>query len=172
MSRLAVVALLALTTTGPAQLALTPAGAALGLTLTTYATGFPNPGPGSHGPIGIAFRADGGVLVTVPLADATYLLPNHADGHVVTAAHRLATYVPAQSPGALAQIPSGASIQYFTTHLDLFGFSEAGAVLGNVAPVPEAIGLAPYPLPPLAPAGPLTGHLFVGTQSDGPVNPV
>ncbi len=54
----------ALSTAQPAQaqLTLTPAGTALGLGLTTFATGFPN--AFNVGPLGIAFPNAGGVLVS------------------------------------------------------------------------------------------------------------
>jgi hypothetical protein len=49
------------------QLTITPAGAAQGLSLSTFATGFPTTDTGTNGnggPLGIAFPAGGGVLVS------------------------------------------------------------------------------------------------------------
>jgi hypothetical protein len=62
-------------------LALTPAGQALGLTLSTFASGFPNgPTPtGNVGPLGIAFPAPGGVLVTDGNGPV-YRFPTDGDG--------------------------------------------------------------------------------------------
>jgi hypothetical protein len=168
----ATVAWILLTTAAAAQLTVTPAGGAMGLTLTTYATGFPNQGPGAEGPFGIGYRTDGGVFVTLPYANQLWLLPNHADGQVVTAANTLASYPFAFSPGGLAQVPSGSGFKYYATHLNLFEISPSGAVLGVVAPVPDAVGLTPFPFPPLAPPGPLTGHLFVGSFTAGSGNKI
>src|SRR3954467_1350175 len=52
--------------TASAQLTVTPAGAAQGFSLTTFATGFPtaNANPGVAGPIGMAFTSSGAVLVS------------------------------------------------------------------------------------------------------------
>jgi streptogramin lyase len=54
-----------------AQLTITPAGAAMGLSLSTFATGFPsiNVGSGNAGPLGITFPNSGGVLVSDALGN-------------------------------------------------------------------------------------------------------
>jgi hypothetical protein len=63
---------------------LTPAGTALGLTLTTFATGFPNPPQDpAIGPMGITFTHSHKVMV----ADRTgtlYVFPTDTDGQSVT----------------------------------------------------------------------------------------
>src|SRR4249919_2995008 len=62
-----------------ADLALTPAAIARGFTLTTFASDFPL--PGGSGPLGIAFRPDGRVLVAEQ-GSKIYLLPSHADDQI------------------------------------------------------------------------------------------
>lgn len=62
---------------GRAQLTITPAGAAQGLSLTTFATGFPN--SSSVGPLGIAFPTSGGVLVS-DYPGNVRLFPTDSDG--------------------------------------------------------------------------------------------
>jgi hypothetical protein len=59
-----------------AQLTITSAGGAQGLSLTTFAAGFPT--SSGVGPIGIAFSG-GGVLVT-DFPGHVRLFPSHADG--------------------------------------------------------------------------------------------
>jgi hypothetical protein len=64
-----------------AGLTLTPAGMAQGLSLTTFATGFPtvNVGNGLAGPFGIEFPTTGGVLVT-DVQNNIRLFPTDTDG--------------------------------------------------------------------------------------------
>ncbi|MCW3473985.1 SPASM domain-containing protein [Limobrevibacterium gyesilva] len=56
-----------------AQLAVTPAGAALGFTLTSFVTGFPNNGVG---PLGMAVNSDGNVIVNSSTENRNYVFSN------------------------------------------------------------------------------------------------
>src|SRR5438270_813460 len=71
-----------------ASLTITPAGAAEGLSLSTFATGFPHTIGGSGGdvgPMGIAFPSSGGVLVA-DFPGNLRLFPTDADGQSAASA--------------------------------------------------------------------------------------
>jgi hypothetical protein len=70
-----------------AQLTVTPAGAAQGLSLSTFATGFPtgDANPGVAGPIGMAFTSSGGVLVSDVPGDVR-LFATDTDGQTASSA--------------------------------------------------------------------------------------
>ena len=68
-----------------AQLTLTPAGVSQGLGLSTFATGFPTAFSGTLGPLGIAFTAGGGVLVSDRQGNVR-LFATDADGQIASAA--------------------------------------------------------------------------------------
>ncbi len=76
---LALLTTAALSTAQPAQaqLTLTPAGTALGFSLSTFASGFPN--SRDIGPLGIAFTTTGGVLVS-DYPGNVRLFPTDTDG--------------------------------------------------------------------------------------------
>src|SRR4051794_11399741 len=78
-----------------ASLMLTPAGAAQGFSLLTFATGFPTSGQlnGQGGPVGIAFTPGGGVLVS-DLPGNVRLFPTDVDGQSA------GSFAPAQNYGA------------------------------------------------------------------------
>lgn len=73
--------------TASAQLTVTPAGAAQGFSLTTFATGFPtgDANPGVAGPIGMAFTSSGGVLVS-DLPGDVRLFATDTDGQTASSA--------------------------------------------------------------------------------------
>ncbi len=74
--------LCASTSEANAQLSITAAGVAQGLSLTTFATGFPSDGNGV-GPLGITFTSNGGVLVSDAPGN-TRLFPSDTDGQNAT----------------------------------------------------------------------------------------
>ena len=94
---------LSLPATADASLTITPANASRGFVLTDFVSGFPN--SGAMGPIGIAFRPGGQVLVTDPGMNALYSLPGHTDGQLFAPSDSIAGY--ASPPWALAQVKIG-----------------------------------------------------------------
>jgi DNA-binding beta-propeller fold protein YncE len=74
---LSAVIVMSLSGAAQAALTLTAAGVAQGLSLSTFATGFPN--GGGVGPLGIVFPTSGGVLVSDTFGNVR-LFPSNADG--------------------------------------------------------------------------------------------
>src|SRR5438132_8975335 len=89
-----------------AVLTITPAGAAQGLTISIFASGFPNlasgNGSGNIGPQGIAFPTSGGVLVT-DYPGNVRLFPTDANGQTAASAPVGQNYGIGQALG-LAQV--------------------------------------------------------------------
>jgi hypothetical protein len=146
---------------------LTPFGTSRGFVLTTYASGFPDTAGGTGiGPIGIAFRTDGKVLVTDFVNSNIYLLPSHADGQ--TGGYPVATaYGPGSNKAiALAQVQNGNQWKYYlgqSTPGQISEVDQNGAFVQTIVSVPLS-GLAAYP-PGGAVTG-LTGHLFATAGND------
>jgi hypothetical protein len=57
-----------------------PPATADGFTLTTFASGFPNSGTNTPGPIGIAFPSSGSVMVTDVASGQVVIFPTDTDG--------------------------------------------------------------------------------------------
>jgi len=164
---LVVVALMLLSRPALAQLTLT--NNATGITLTTYVSGFAS-SPNNPGPLGVAFRPDGKVMVT-HWKDAqgdsdVFILPNHNDGQIAPTTPS-AIYAGEDNALGLAQIPDGSGgYRYFMTQyyvgrvieVDQDGAQVVGGLNVSIA---GATGIVPYPDPSFAPPGPLTNHLFV-----------
>ena len=153
-------------TSGPglAQLTLTTDGISRGFQITTFASGF-SFNTGQIGPLGIAYRTDGKVLVTdfdsFNAGSTIYVLPSHAGGQ--TSPFPGAVHYTYGDASGLAQIQVGTTWKYFLgqqvagkiVEIDSDGNYLADVVTGMNAPT----GMAPYP--PSAAVGPLTGHMFV-----------
>lgn|SRR5215469_10999874 len=139
-----------------ADLILTPAGVAEGLSLTTFATGFPN--SSSVGPLGVAFELGGTVLVTDDPGNIR-VFPSDTDGQTavpgqVTQNYGLSnavdlaqvggsTYMTRQGTGDLVQVNNDGTFNQVI-----------------VSGMPAATGLA---------ADPVTGHLFVSTLGNNAI---
>jgi len=141
-----------------AALTITPANAGRGFVLSDYATGFPNGGSGTAGPIGVAFEPNASVLVTDVADGDLYSLPSHADNQAVGASNVVTTFA---SPfWALAQVQIGGAWHYYGS--DLANFYEldpaTGAIVGTIYGA-GGLGIAPFP-PGVA--GSYAGHLFIG----------
>jgi len=134
-------------------------------TLATYASNFPN--TTSIGPLGIAYRLDGQVLVTDWADGKLRRLPNHGDGQ--TGPYPVAIDYGAARAIPLGQIQFGSVYKFFagrdTPNNDVIEIDQDGNIVGT--PVATGMGsprgMAAYPSLPNAPltVG-LTGHLFVG----------
>lgn len=82
------VSLAAVTAAIPAQassLTITTAGANLGFSLSTFASGFPSFGPGGIGPAGVAVNGNGQVLVHSQVDNLNYVFPD-VNGQTTTTA--------------------------------------------------------------------------------------
>jgi hypothetical protein len=137
-----------------ASLTLTPAGMAQGLSLTTFASGFPSADAGGGtfgGPLGIAFPTTGGVLVS-DLPGNVRLFPNDLDGQNAASAPIGHNYGSANAVG-LAQV--GSNI-YMTAQAlgDLVQINNNGTF--------NQIILTGLSVPVGLIADPFNGHLFVG----------
>jgi hypothetical protein len=146
--------LLAAAGAAQAQLIITAAGTAQGLSLSTFATGFPN--PASVGPLGVAFPKSGGVLVSDDPGNVR-LFPTDTDGQNAAAVPVAQTYGGANAAD-IVQV--GGNI-YMTRQSvgDVVQINNSGTFNQViVAGVPAATGMV---------ANPANGHLFVSTISDG-----
>jgi hypothetical protein len=133
-----------------ADLTLTAAGTAQGLSLSTFISGFPNSG---IGPLGTAFANDGGVLVSDYNSGTVYRFPSDANGQVASSSLISATFG-GNNPNDMAQV--GGNI-YMTRQGtgDLVQLNQNGTFNQSiVGGLPAATGLT---------ADPFTGHLFVST---------
>jgi hypothetical protein len=137
-----------------AGLTLTPAGVAQGLSLTTFASGFPN--SGGEGPLGIAFPSTGGVLVTDNPGNIR-LFPTDTDGQNAASVPVTHNYGSVNAVG-LAQV--GGAI-YMTQYA-------AGAVvqINNDGTFNQTIVTGFSNVDGIA-ASPLTGHLFISASGNG-----
>jgi hypothetical protein len=162
-------------------LTLTPAGVAMGFTLEPFASGFPNTGlPSGLGPFGVAYRADGRVLVGNQNGDI-YLFPSHADNQVAVPGMVVASYGSAAAIRSMAQ-----DYSYAHTYMAMANPNRVVEIDANgqlvrdvIAPgsIIDPLQLSIFPGAPIAPPSPLTGHLFVssglsGTNQIFDVNPL
>lgn len=155
-------------------LASTPSHAALTLTdyaantrhftMSTFASGFPVGGVGA-GPFGVAYRADGAVLVD-HYNGSIYIFPNHDDNQVAGAT-LTTNYGTGPSLRGFVQIYSNGVYHYYIarqTANDVIEVSPTtGVLIRTVATVSQPIGLVGYPPPPLGPVSTHSGHLFAST---------
>ncbi len=167
--RAATVGLLALTTLAAlsaarpaqAQLTLTPAGTALGFSLSTFATGFPT--DVGIGPLGIAFPSTGGVLVT-DFPGNVRLFPTDTDGQNAGSVPVAQNYGDRNAIG-LAQLGGNIYMTYRgpqeVVQLNLDGtFNQT--IVGNLG---AATGIV---------SNPANGHLYVSNIGNNiyDVNPI
>jgi hypothetical protein len=151
---------------GKGRIALTRAGQALGLSLSTFATGFPatagNGGTGSHiaGPTGIAFPAGGGVLVGDAPGNVRRF-PADADVPGQTA--------PSAPVGQNYGLDNALGLAQVGTHIYMTQLLNGQVVEINpdgtlnqviVSGIGKAAGIV---------ASPTTGHLFVSTIDNNQV---
>ena len=139
-----------------ASLTLTQAGIDQGLSLTTFASGFPNSG---IGPLGTAFTNDGAVLVSDYNTGRIYRFPSDTDGQVANAGLITANFG-GNNPNDMAQL--GSTI-YMTRQAtgDLVQLNQDGTLNHSiVGGMPAATGLT---------ADPFTGHLFVSTLGNNAI---
>ena len=137
-----------------AGLALTQAGVGQNLGLTTFVSGFPNSG---IGPLGTAFTAGGGVLVSDYNSGSVYRFGSDADGQVASAGLITANYG-ANNPNDMAQLGGGIFMTRQATG-DLVRLNQDGTLNQViVGGLPSATGLV---------ADPSTGKLFVSTIGNG-----
>lgn len=133
-----------------AAIALTPAGVAQGLKLTTFATGFPN--TDSVGPLGIGFTSNNGVVVSDKLGNVR-VFPTDVDNQVAAAAPVGQNYG-LNSATAIAQL---GNTLYMTRQSvgDLVQINQNGSFNQTiVSGLPFVTGLV---------ANPKNGHLYVST---------
>ncbi|MFO0960445.1 MAG: PEP-CTERM sorting domain-containing protein [Isosphaeraceae bacterium] len=139
-----------------ADMVLTAAGQAQGLSLTTFATGFPS--SGGVGPLGIAFPAGGGVLVSDQLGNVRRFATD-TDGQNAASAPIGQNYGGNNSAG-LARV--GNSI-----YMAQYGLGQVVQINDNgtfnqliVTGVSGAVGLA---------VNPLNNHLFLSTRGNNQI---
>jgi hypothetical protein len=138
-----------------AQLTLTPAGAAQNLSLSLFASGFPvgpTPGGANEGPLGIAFTASGGVLVSDNPGNVR-LFPTDTDGQNAASAPVGQNYG-ALNAAALAQVGGQIYMTQFNNG-DVVRINSDGTFNQVILTgVTTATGMG---------ADPGNGHLFVST---------
>ncbi len=163
VSLLALTSLAALSAARPAQaqLTLTPAGTALGFSLSTFATGFPT--RDNTGPLGIAFTSGGGVLVS-SIGGGVRLFPTDTDGQNAAFVKAAQSYGFKNAHG-LATI--GNSI-YMTQGIN----GDVVEINPNGTFNQKIVGGLGFALGIVADAS--SGHLFVSNQTDTifDVNPI
>ncbi len=146
--------ILALASQAQASLTLTPLGVGQDLSLTTFISGFPNSG---IGPLGTAFTADGGVLVSDYNSGSVYRFASDTDGQVASAG-RIAANYGAKNPNDMAQLGGGIFMTRQATG-DLVRLNQDGTLAQViVGGMPLATGLV---------ADPFNGRLFVSTLGNG-----
>jgi hypothetical protein len=151
-----------------AAIALTPAGTALGFTLSTFASGFPN--DQNVGPLGVAFTNTGGVLVTDKLGNIR-LFPTDTDGQLALAAPVTQNYgyEPATGRNGATGLAQVGSNIYMSRQLqgDVVQVNQNGTFNQVIVTgLPFVTGIV---------ANPANGHLFVstiGVEQVYEINPV
>jgi hypothetical protein len=141
-----------------AAMTLTPAGIAEGLSLSTFASGFPNSGATGVGPIGIAFPNSGGVLVTDNPAGTIQLFPTDTDG-------QNAASVPAMSSPAFGLTKLNGVIYASSVFGPVLQLNDNGTTNQTIV-TPTGEGIV---------ANPFTGHLYLadtGATSILDINPI
>jgi hypothetical protein len=137
-------------------------------TLDTFVSNVPTIGGAitGVGPIGVAFRADGKVLVTDAAGDILFY-PNHSNGQTAPCTCGLPTVPNRGTSNAvcLAMIQESTGWKYYMTE-DIAGvimqIDEDGQDVGAVVSLPGALCLIPYP--PAVVNG-HHGHLFATAES-------
>jgi hypothetical protein len=145
-------------------LTLTPAGQALGLSLSTFATGFPTTsgnggtGNGIAGPTGIAFPTSGGVVVGDAQGNVR-LFPSDTDGQTASSAPVGQNY---GLDNALGVAPVG-------THIYMNELLNGQVVEINLDGTLNQVIVTGVPLAAGMVANPTNGHLFVSTIGNNQV---
>jgi hypothetical protein len=143
-------------------LTVTPAGQAQGLSLTTFASGFPN--TSSVGPLGIAFPTTGGVLVS-DYPGNIRLFPTDTDGQNAASVPPTQSYGQANAHG-MAQV-NGIIYMAQQGNSDVVQVNNNGTFNQTIVTgIPGADGMA---------ANPFTGHFFVSAPNNSTiydVNPI
>jgi hypothetical protein len=148
-----------------AALTLTPAAVARGFSLTTWASGFPS--IGDIGPLNVAYRPDGGVLVDNNDGNI-YSFPVNADNQDATVTPITASYGAAFVPRGMAQTLFG---KYYLAQSNDAGrvveIDQNGTLLNGVFNLAHANEIAVFPNTTLASVDPNANHLFVDTPVNG-----
>ena len=148
-----------------AVLALTPAAAVRGFTLTTWASGFPS--IGNIGPLNIAYRPDGKVLVDNN-DGSIYQFPVNADNQDATVTPISANYGAAFVPRGMAQTLFG---KYYLAQSNDAGrvveIDQNGTLVNGVFNLAHANEISVFPTTTLASVDPNANHLFVDTPVNG-----
>jgi hypothetical protein len=145
-------------------LTLTPAGQALGLALSTFATGFPTTsgnggtGNGIAGPGGIAFPGSGGVLVGDAPGNVR-LFPTDLDGQTALAA----------PVGQSYGLDNALGVAMVGTHIYMAQLSSGRVVEINPDGTLNQVIVTGVPLAAGIVANPTNGHLFVSTISNNQI---
>jgi hypothetical protein len=133
-----------------AAIALTPAGIAQGLKLTTFASGFPN--TDEVGPLGVAFTSSGGVLTTDKLGNIR-LFPTSADNQLASAAPVTQNY----------GLNGATDLAHFGGHIYMSRQGSGDVVEVNQDGTFKQTILTGLPYATGMIANPVTGHLYVST---------
>jgi hypothetical protein len=140
--------------TSNAAMSVTSAGAAQGLSLTSFATGFPVLASNSAGPTGITFLDGGGVLVCDQPGNVR-LLPSHTNGQNANSVPVIQNY----GAGNVEGLVRFGSAIYMTQYGlgNVLQLNSNGTFMRTVAGVHSAAGIV---------ANPSNGHLFVSDYDD------
>jgi hypothetical protein len=143
-------AMIAWNNSAQAAIALTPAGIAQGLKLTTFASGYPN--TEDVGPLGVAFTNTGGVLTTDKLGNMR-LFPTSADNQLASAAPVTQNYGLNGSTG----------LAHFGGHIYMSRQGNGDVVEVNQDGTFKQTILTGLPYATGIIANPVSGHLYVST---------
>ena len=148
-----------------------------GITMTSFASGFP-PSANTPGPLGIAFRVTGTGTVQAMVAhygDAAthnshiYFIPDVNGYTGPYTAIPSATYSGTNNALGLAQISNGAGgYRYFMSQYSnnrVVEIDSNGALTGLSFTIPAPEAIVAYPDDGFAPSGSLTNHLFVSSAA-------
>jgi len=133
-----------------AAIALTPAGIAQGLKLTTFASGYPN--TDEVGPLGVAFTTSGGVLTTDKLGNMR-LFPTSADNQLASSAPVTQNY----------GLNGATGLAHFGTHIYMSRQGSGDVVEVNQDGTFKQTILTGLPYATGIIANPVSGHLYVST---------
>jgi hypothetical protein len=143
-------AMIAWGTSAHAAIALTPAGIAQGLQLTTFATGYPS--AENVGPLGVAFTNTGGVLTTDKLGNMR-LFPTSADNQLASSAPVTQNY----------GLNSATGLAHFGGKIYMSRQGVGDVVEVNQDGTFKQVILSDLPYATGIVANPLTGHLYLST---------
>jgi len=138
-------------------------------TLTTFASGFPNNGPGGIGPLGVAYVYDpvtqkDNVLVSDYVNGNIYVFDSHADNQIASTS--LASYGAGHAQ-AFAQVQNANGFTYYLSDPPgnrIIQVTGLGAFAALIASIPQANALVPFPA---GLVGIHTGHLFADDGTAG-----